>query len=157
MALVKGTNSYVTVAEAEVYFETRIDTDAWVSASASMKAQALVTASSLLNDLSWVGVAISESQTLAFPRAGYFLDPLIGYEVAIPSTVPKRVENACFELAYHLINTDGLLDDTGFVKDLTIGGIALNITRAPSVIPGTVKRVIRPLLLKAGNSWWRAN
>jgi hypothetical protein len=159
MALAKGTNSYATVAEAETYFEDRIDVAAWTAASAPQKAQALVTATNILETLEWVGVAISEVQSLAFPRNGVYFDPRLGIDVSLsPTSVPSRIIIATYELAYHLLNNDGLLDDTGIVKDLSIGSIKLSTILPASKVPNNVKRIIKPLRVNNGaNLWWRAN
>jgi len=158
MALVKNTNSYVTREEANTYFADRIDVAAWTSASDAQKDQALVTATSLLENLKWTGIAISESQSLSFPRSGSYFDPKLGYTTTLPATVPDRVIKATFELAYHLLNNDGLLDDTGTVTNLSVGQISLNIRTEASTIPSSVKRLINVLLQQGGSSsWWRAN
>jgi hypothetical protein len=156
MALAKGTNSYVTRLEADAYFADRLDIDAWTSATESQKDQALVTATSVLDNIEWTGTA-PEDQFLAFPRDGYYYDPKVGDYVQL-TDVPKRIITATYELAYHLLNNDGLLDDTGEVTDLTVGSISLNIKKAPSKIPDNVLAIVRPLLLNGGRkSWWRAN
>jgi hypothetical protein len=158
MALVKGTNSYVTVAEAEFYFETRIDVAAWTSASSSQKESALVTATMILDTLSWTGVAVSASQPLAFPREGSYYDSKVGEEVLFTSNTPDRVIKATYELAYHLLNNDGLLDDTGTVINLSIESIKLDRIISSSKIPTFVRNLIRPLLVNSGSRlWWRAN
>ena len=158
MALVKGTNSYADVTESDLYFEDRLDVDAWTSADNTSKAQALVTATSVLDGLYWAGTAISDSQPLAFPRSAYYFDPRLGTHTALNNEVPKRIISANIELAYHLLNNDGLLDDSGVVKDLEVGPVQLTTILAPSLIPSVVKRLIKPLLVNAGsNSWWRAN
>jgi hypothetical protein len=157
MALIKGTNAYATVAEAEAYFSDRLDVTAWTSASEDRKSQALITATSMLDDLAWNGAATDSSQNLAFPRSGYYFDPRLGITVEMID-IPLRISNACLQLAYHLLNNDGLLDDTGSVINLDVGGIALSRIRNPSKIPSTVKRLIRPLLSNTiANAWWRAN
>ena len=68
MALVKGTNTYVTVDEADTYFETRLDVAAWVNADVAQKEAALVTATSLLDEKPWNGYTPTVTQKLAFPR-----------------------------------------------------------------------------------------
>ena len=157
MALAKGTNSYATVAEANTYFETRLDVVAWSSASDAQKAQALVTATSILDELSWSGYAVSESQSLAFPRAGEYFDPRYGFNKTM-DPVPERVVKATFELAYHLLNNDGLLDSTGSVERISVAGITLDNIIPTSTIPSTVDRLVKPLLQNAGAMmWWRAN
>jgi hypothetical protein len=159
MALSKGTNSYATVAEADTYFADRLDVAAWTSADAATKAQALVTAASVLNDQSWAGTAIGESQPLAFPRSAYYFDPRLGTNITLSETeVPSRIITANIELAHHMLLNDGLLDDTGVVNDLKVGSVALTTIIPPSLIPANVRRLIKPLLVNAGaNSWWRAN
>jgi hypothetical protein len=156
MALSKGTNSYVTVAECNSYFDNRLDASGWASADNSMKVNALVTATMLLDNMRWVGVAISETQALAFPRVGSYFDPRLGTSVAL-SGVPSRIEKATFELANHLLTNEGLLDDTGSVIDLEVGSIKLSRVRKPSLLPNVVKQYINPLLVNSGNGWWRAN
>jgi hypothetical protein len=157
MALVKDVNSYVTVEEADAYFADRLDVAAWMDATAIQKPQALITATSILDEESWLGVAIDEYQELAFPRNGHFDDPKFGYGYSMDPT-PARITRAVFELAYHLLNNDGLLDDTGSVMNLSVGNINLSTLRSPGKLPAVVKKLISPLLV--GNSsrgWWRAN
>lgn len=159
MALVKNTNSYATVAEADTYFNDRLDVAAWTNANATQKAQALVTATRLLDTLHWTGVAVSETQPLAFPRSGMYFDPRLGMDIELnDSSVPTRVIQATFELAYHLLNNDGLLDDTGTVQNLNVGSINLTKVLAPNKFPGNVKRLTKPLQINQGaNLWWRVN
>jgi hypothetical protein len=157
MAIAKGTNSYATVEEAELYFADRLDVAAWTDADAAQKAQALVTATSILDEQRWVSCAISESQSLAFPREGTYYDERMGLDVEL-SPVPKRIVNATFELSYHLLNNDGILDDTGSVRSLNVSSINLSEIVRPNLIPGVVRRLIKPLLENSGSrGWWRAN
>lgn len=159
MALIKGTNSYVSIAEANSYFQDRLDVAAWTSSNDVERGKALVTATSILDSLDWTGVAISETQTLAFPRVGSYFDPRVGTEVSLDGTnVPTRVIIATYELAYHFLNNDGLLDDTGLVDNIKIGAINLDNIKTANKIPNVVKRFIKPLLVNKGsNSWWRVN
>jgi len=157
MALAKGVNSYVTVAEAEAYFENRLDVAAWTSAVATQKEQSLITATYLLDDLVWVGTALNTAQPLAFPRSGYYYDPKYGTTLTIDG-VPDRIVRATFELAHHLLSNDGLLDDTGKISSLSVSGISLTTVIPPSVIPRNVRQIVSPLLAGGGQSnWWRAN
>lgn len=159
MALAKNFNSFVSLAEAELYFADRLDVDAWTSANDTQKSQALVTATSMLDQLEWVGVAVSESQNLAFPRTGTYFDPKLGYEASMQSVSSyMRLSFATYELAYHLLNNDGLLDDSGEVEDLQVGSITLSNLTTPNKIPNIVLRKIRPMLVNRGSKmWWRAN
>lgn len=157
MAIAIGVNSNVTLEEAEAYFADRLDVAAWVEASATQKPQALVTATMLLDTLNWDGFATSVSQLLAFPRCVEYFDPRLGRHINCKDETPTRVKHATFELAYHLLNNDGLLDDTGSVDSLELGPISLRTVKNASVIPATVKRIIKPLLINNGSvPVWRA-
>lgn len=158
MAVLKGTNSYVTVAEADSYFADRLNATAWTSADATLKGQSLVTAAILLNEQRWIGTAVSEDQPLAFPRSGEYFDPRVGASVYLSAGIPSRVTNANFELALHLLQNDALLEDTGGVSSLVVGPIQLTSLQKANRIPKTVKTLITPLLINSGSSsWWRNN
>ena len=157
MALVKGTNSYVTVAEADAYFETRIDSDIWFDASNSEKIQALVTSTAVLDQMSWAGVAVSAEQSLAFPRNGSYFDPRAG-QVVVLDGVPSRVVQACYEQALHILANEGLYSSTGSVTSLQVGAIKLDTVIAPENIAPVSNRLVKPLLVNNGaNMWYRAN
>lgn len=159
MPLVKNVNSYATVEEANAYFADRIDVAAWTNADSNQKSQALITATSMLDNIDWTGVAASESQTLAFPRSGIYFEPRLGKSISLSeTTVPDRILKALYELSYHLLNNDGLLDETGSVKNISIGSVNLTNVLTADKIPATVKRFINPLKINGGsNFWWRAN
>ena len=95
MALVKGTNSYVTVAEADSYFAERLHSETWSGASPTDKEKALITATGLLDQKPWVGEAEDELQPLAFPRIGYYYDPKYGRDLDLIDT-PERVRDDSF-------------------------------------------------------------
>ena len=157
MALAKNVNSYATVIEADAYFADRLDADAWTSADATIKAKALVTASGQLDQMSWVGVAVSSTQKLAFPRALSYFEPKLGQTVSI-SGIPDRVLTALYELALHMVSNEGLLDSVSSVQSLSIDTIRLDTIQQVERIPTTVRMLVKPLLINSGNtSWWRAN
>ena len=155
MALVKGTNSFATVEEFDAYCADRVDMA--TDASAENKAQALVSATDMLNELRWTGVAISETQLLAFPRVGTYFDPRVGRPMKMDPT-PMRIQTACMELAYHLLVNDSLKDSTGSVENIEIGPIKLVDVKSAPLIPLYIKQIFRPILVNQGaSSWWRAN
>lgn len=153
--LTQGVDSFVSVATADSYMAKRIDVAAWDEATLQMKEQALATATSLLNYLPWVGMSTSEEQSLAFPRTGIYFDPVLGRRVML-SGIPRRIEEATCELAYHLLMNDGLLDETGDLSSLQVGDVSLGNLRKPPVFPSVVSNLIRPLRRNL-NAWWRAN
>lgn len=157
MALTKGINSYVNLEEANAYFADRIDVSAWTDASSTLKEQALVTASLYLNNFDWAGIAISESQTLAFPRNITYYEPILGIEKTL-SEVPTRIINATYELAYHFLNNDGIFDESAKLESISVANISLTIRSMPGRLPSFIKVSINPLLKSSGSSlWWRSN
>jgi hypothetical protein len=64
------------------------------------------------------------------------------------------IRKATYELAYHLLNNDGLLDSTGEVTDIKVGSISLKEVKNASRVPRIVRKVIEPMLLSSGKSWW---
>ena len=156
MALVLGVNSYVTSAEADVYFTDRLDVAAWTAASDVMKDQALVTASQWLDTFRYAGYATSATQNLSWPRTGSYADSSRGRVIAFDSTYTfteldtssgetfwtalaalpleiQRLKKGVFEQAYHLTHNDGLFDTTGqpststsATDRITVGSITIS-------------------------------
>jgi hypothetical protein len=168
MALVLNTNSYVLIADADTYFETRIDSANWFDAEDEIKEQALVTATALIDDNSWIGSAVSSSQALAWPRKNaIYNDDRLGLQITIAdSEIPSRVKTAVYEQALHLIdNEDVLMGQSQTFESISVGSISLSdsngdTTRTP-MKPSTALKPIRPLIRKGsmgqGAGWWRAN
>jgi hypothetical protein len=155
--LVKGQNSYVDLGEANAYFADRLDVAAWTEASDLEREQALVTATSMLDSYEWIGQVVDPLQPLAFPRNAQYFDQRLGM-LASMNPVPNRILVACYELAYHLLNNDGLLDNTGSVKSLTVGPISLTNIVSSSKVPHNIKKTLSGMLVKGvGGAWWRAN
>ena len=159
MALTKGVNSYCTLLEADAYFADRLDVAAWNEADETSKSQALVSATMLLDTVEFNGYAVSTSQMLAFPRVITYYSPRLGVTVTLDSTssVPNEIIKACNELAYHLLNNDGLLDDTGSVENLSISGINLVDVKSAQKMPTIVRELIKPFKKRNTSTWWRAN
>ena len=161
MALVKDTNCYVDVSEADLYFEDRIDVDPWNEASPLVKARALVTATNMIEDIAWLGTITDSGQNLAFPREGSFYDPRIGDYVDFPDGYPERITRGNIELAYHLINNEGVLDTSMLPEDIKVEGIELKGLDAMDNLPTVVYNLFKPLRAKggavSGALWWRAN
>lgn len=150
-------DSYVTVEEADAYFNTRVDVAAWQEADVPLKEQALLTAAAALERYQWVGVIADPSQPLAWPRVGSYFDPRAGYIVPL-SGVPRGVKHAQMELAYHYINNDGVLDEGTSATKVQVGPIKVEGIVTASRSTSIVHQLVSPLLAKgSSNMWWRAN
>jgi hypothetical protein len=166
MALEERVNSYVSYDEAEEYFETRIDSAAWHNADDEDRESALVTATLIIDENQFIGVAVSSEQSLAWPRSGAtYFDPKYGaYLTPSEEEIPQRIKLGTLELAYQLLSNENLLDQkTQTFEKISIGSITIedtnnDVTRT-SITPALTRKFIRPLLTVGSSSraWWRAN
>lgn len=100
MALVVGTDTYISVADCTTFFGTQLGAGAWTAASAGDKENALRMACARLERLLYDGDAYDASQTLRWPRSGIYDQH--GTELT-SSTVPQFVKDAqCWEALYLL-------------------------------------------------------
>ena len=164
MALVFMTNSYLE--DADAFLSGNPD---WEAADLETQEQALIDATSLLDQKPWGGTAVSASQPLAWYRASAsFFDPTLNLSVPVQDDeVPVRVQKATANLALHLIRYPEVITDPygQTFNSIKVGPIALENgqtgSRAPkpAKIPLQVMNLIEPLL-DNGHSrlgWWRAN
>ena len=157
MSLVLDVDSYQDVAGAEVYFATRLASTAWVAASTSDKEAALCTATRMLDELHWKGQSVIADQPLAFPRTEMYFNIRQGYLKPMSPT-PSEIRVMCCELALHLLSSPDVLADTGSVRDLNIGGVALDIIRPPSRVPVAITNLAKSMLkTSTGTLVWVAN
>lgn len=139
-------NSYLTLAEADTYHESRLFTDTWDDADVDTKNRALAMATRLIDahfgwtgsaeqlwkdkvlsaHFAWTGLPASTTQKLCWPRTGMFTRNA----VAIPSTViPQELKDATAEFARQLITEDRSLDsdiEVQGLKSLSAGPVSLS-------------------------------
>ena len=111
-ATIKGANanSYVTLAEANAYFETVPSSTNWDNKSDDNKNRALISAARWIDTLVYYGDRCDDDQALKFPRTNYQVD---GVELAC-TLIPQNIKYAQFELARALANdTDAITGTTG--------------------------------------------
>jgi hypothetical protein len=83
--------SYLTVADAEVYFQGRLNSEVWDSASDTDKEKALASATRLIDRLNFEGAKTDPNQVAEFPRNGN-------------ETIPKEIGIAACEIAIALLD-----------------------------------------------------
>lgn len=150
-------NSYVTLDEANAYFADSSNAAEWQALSNDGKEDALVSSTRVLDKESWVGVAVSTSQSLAFPRSGSYYDPKYGQVVYFDEEdTPSRVKEATFEMALHLLKNPDSLNSASTVKELKVGSIELKGLSTLQTVPSTASKLIRPVLNNTSNIPWRA-
>ena len=117
-------NSYVTLAEANTYFETVPDSSTWTNKTDDQKNRALIAATRWIDSFVFYGDRCDDGQALKFPRNNYQVD---GVELAC-STIPLNIKYAQYELARALANdTDAITGTTG--KDGNFEEVALGDLR----------------------------
>jgi len=133
-------NSYVTLADADAYFETVPDSTDWVSKSTDQKNRALISATRWIDVLSFYGKRCSETQALKWPRKEYEVD---GIELAC-TLIPFGIEVATYELARALANdTDaitGSTGTTGIYDQVELGELKVRY-KSSSMTPGVINNV----------------
>jgi hypothetical protein len=145
-------NSYVTRANAQTYFDGRLDVDEWTNASGADKDRSLIMATYRLEHEEFPGTkAAPTSQALEWPRYGTYDQNGTGWD---SDEIPTPIERACCELAIALLKSPTLLADTGLegFKQVGIGGGAVAVQPRASFkggkLPATVRR-----LLSNGRIW----
>ena len=111
-ATVKGenANSYVTLTEANSYFETVPDSTTWDNKTVDQKNRALIAATRWIDSFVYYGDRCDDGQALKFPRNNYQVD---GVELAC-SKIPNNIKYAQYELARALANdTDAITGTSG--------------------------------------------
>lgn len=133
-------NSYVTLADADAYFETTPDATNWDDKTDDQKNRALISATRWIDALSFYGKRCSETQALKWPRKDYKVD---GIELAC-TLIPIGIEVATYELARAFANdTDaitGSTGTTGLYDEVELGELKVKY-KDSSMTPGVINNV----------------
>jgi hypothetical protein len=133
-------NSYVTLAEANTYFETVPDSTTWINKTNDQKNRALISATRWIDALSFYGNRCTETQALKWPRKDYKVD---GIKLAC-TLIPEGIKVATYELARAFANdTDsitGTTGTTGLYDEVEIGELKVKY-KDSSTTPGLVNNI----------------
>ena len=136
-------NSNITVEDASDYFEARLNSSAWDTATEDNQKASVVFATSVIDvAYDWVGYKATQAQALRWPRTGVF-DP---DSFAVESDeIPQFLADATAEMALALLENDRLEEDgtLGF-SQIKVGPIFLQISRGDrrGVVPDTVESML---------------
>ena len=123
-------NSYVTLAEANSYFETVPDSSTWTNKTDDQKNRALISATREIDNLVFYGDRCDEDQALKFPRTNYQVDRV---ELSC-STIPLNIKYAQYELARALANDTGAITGVsgkdGNFSEVKLGDIEVKYNTA---------------------------
>lgn len=113
---------YITVEDAQIFFDGRLDTYAWDNASNPDKLKALKMATSRIDRLDYLGVKLDPDQELEFPRDHQ-------------TEVPQDIEIACCLIALALL--DGV-DMT--IEDQNLSVVTQAFSNARTTYETSVRR-----------------
>ena len=146
-----NSNSYISLADANLYFEARANSDSWNDlADDEDKKRYLLTATQLIDYEDFAGSRQSATQALKFPRTG------LPYQdgISIDGIIPLQVQRAGCEMAIHLIDTDmSKLDTTNApIESVKVGSVQLdykidsndNSTVPSDTLPPFVVKLLAP-------------
>ena len=93
-------NSYITVHDASLYFQTRLGTDAWDTATPDNQAKALAQATRAIDRLNFIGIKADPNQAFQWPRI--VRTRRIG--TVGTACIPADIQTAVAELALNLLD-----------------------------------------------------
>ena len=133
-------NSYVTLAEADAYFETVPDSATWTDKTDDQKNRALISATRWIDALSFYGDRCTETQALKWPREDYKVDGI----KLVCTLIPQQVKVATYELARAFANdTDsitGTSGTTGLYDEVELGELKVKY-KDSSTTPGLINNI----------------
>ena len=133
-------NSYVTLAEANSYFETTPDSTQWDNKTDDNKNRALISATRWIDSLNFYGDRCDNGQALKWPRNNYEVD-----DVSLTcSVIPAEIKYATYELARSLANDTGAITDstgdTGLYEQVKLGELEVKYNTDSQAV-GTINNV----------------
>lgn len=159
-ATIKGTsaNSYVSVADADTYFDLSIFKSSWTQLSIAEKEQFLVFSTRRIDAEKFSGNKTTKDQSLQMPRTG-ILDKDQAFWID-EDTIPAYFENAVLELCMEYIkeykDESPLFskNDQERMSDVTIGPLKGTLRKTSEYsLPNIVKRYLNSV----GHNFWIGN
>ena len=170
ITLTVGTNTYISLVDAETYLDTRLFADVWTAASADDKARAVIMATKKIDRLTLEGAKKTTTQKLEFPRRyphdtryGSFMTDATNINQAgegwyAESDVPQAVLDAVCEEALALLasaNDSRRKMQRAGVKSFTLGSLSESFydnagtTKANALISQEAKELMKPFIAGA--------
>lgn len=141
-------NSYISEADADLYFADRLHAVAWTAANLATKEAVLKWATRILDWQEWLGSRASLAQYLRWPRSGVLnIDHDAELDLA---AIPRFLEEATCELAILLIESDiTATPGTAGISEIKVSDIELKLDlvhNRPGMLPLSVQELIGPYL-----------
>jgi len=133
-------NSYVTLAEADSYFETVPNSGTWDDKTDDQKNRAIISATRWIDSLNFYGDRCDTNQALSWPRNNYHVDRV---ELTC-SAIPAEIKYASYELARALANdTDAVTGNTGtegLYDKVKLGDLEVEYSKQSQAV-GTINNI----------------
>lgn len=129
-------NSYITVADADAYFATRPFSDDWTVLLTAVKESALISATTRLDTYDYVGIVVTSTQALKWPRQLDTTGALIrNYAVNI---IPPPIQKATCEAALALMQSGGAAAVAGgAVQNVKVGSLSITYSSGSAAVVDT--------------------
>jgi len=154
-------NTYLSLSDANSYFEGRLHVSAWTDATDASKNAGLVQAARILNNyVAWLGYKTDQDQAMKWPRWGICYEGSMYYECpgepqtwiySLGSeTIPQEIKDAQCELALVLLSQDTqAVPDTAGYSQVGVEG-AVDVKVDPTDRMGEVPRHVYGLVMHFG-------
>lgn len=155
--IVVGTNSYITLADAEDYFDLHLNPGLWSTSTDTVKEKALIQATKKIDRLNLRGYKVDEyNQTLQFPRIYQYTPKQdLGLDTDdVPQSVLDAVCEEALALITKLTNTStGLREELQAqgVKSISFGDASetystSRVTNQTKLLSQEAKTLLRPYI-----------
>ena len=141
-AIVAGTNSYVSMDDANALAASRLFSAPWCAATDITRAQALITATALLDRLRWQGRRLAPTQPLAWPRVPDRCPA--GYPISAP--IPPEIVTAAVEMAIDLLRTGKMPGGAPIQQQMLGDSMVMFYPVVADDLPRHVRKLIEPHL-----------
>lgn len=149
----ESANSYVSLVEADAYFEDRAFATAWVSHD--YQAQLLITATSLLEwYVKWKGTKTLDTQALHWPAVGALRKSGASIDGA---TIPLEVKVAVMELALSSVSEDRTAENPlAGIEQVKVASLLIkadngdSASTAKKAIPEKIWKILSDFYLNSG-------
>lgn len=154
-------NSYITLSDANDYFDSRYGNDLWSLSDADAQ-RLLVSATRRIDIERYSGIKANESQSLQMPRN--VISNRDGYPYT-STTIPLNLKNAVCELAYFILQADERklseveLHDIEFIESDELGPLknkyraGSNMDKLPNTVINELKAIGPGVWLGKQNSF----
>jgi len=163
----ESSNSYSELASANTYFETRLNNASWTIADDPTKQSALVTGTSQIDRLQFIGEPTTKGQNLSWPRQFVPVpDPsgiYWGQELRLrehyeaDNEIPRRILEALYEVSLLLLTDNSLIEDPSLrqFESLKVPGVVeleINANALPRLFNKNVRTLLDPYMKAKGIS-----